>query len=240
MWILQGSNSNVRSRRCRFQRDRYSQYFGWRNNAWGTKRIFRLANFSTGIFITQTLSIQLLRLFYGEGFHFTFLQSFQVYLQGEFFAGCDIMYEMYQKDELRKELLDAQMTLPDLKEEWLSTSYHWFSVFSAYILYQNRNSVKIFSIFNHFRYESDQSKFNSTSGHIFASKTNPWSQQMCFIYEWNFGKTRGTVKPHWSHLRRAMRDGTRKISRNNFSAVLLELWSVFWKLKTSIFEKLML
>lgn len=38
--------------------------------------------------------------------------SFQVYLQGEFFAGCDIMYEAYQKDELRKELLDAQMTLP--------------------------------------------------------------------------------------------------------------------------------
>ena len=37
---------------------------------------------------------------------------FQVYLQGEFFAGCDIMYEAYQKDELRKELLDAQMTLP--------------------------------------------------------------------------------------------------------------------------------
>ena len=51
------------------------------------------------------------------GFHLTFLQRFQVYLQGEFFAGCDIMYEMYQKDELRKELLDAQMTLPDLKEE---------------------------------------------------------------------------------------------------------------------------
>lgn len=39
----------------------------------------------------------------------------QVYLQGEFFAGCDIMYEAYQKDELRKELLDAQMTLPAIE-----------------------------------------------------------------------------------------------------------------------------
>ena len=41
-----------------------------------------------------------------------FFSYVQVYLQGEFFAGCDIMYEAYQKDELRKELLDAQMTLP--------------------------------------------------------------------------------------------------------------------------------
>ena len=40
------------------------------------------------------------------------LNMVQVYLQGEFFAGCDIMYEAYQKDELRKELLDAKMTLP--------------------------------------------------------------------------------------------------------------------------------
>merc|ERR1712062_239746 len=41
----------------------------------------------------------------------------QVYLKGEFYAGCDIMYEDYQNEKLRGILLESELTLPDIPED---------------------------------------------------------------------------------------------------------------------------
>merc|ERR1712130_1028843 len=38
----------------------------------------------------------------------------QVYLAGEFYAGCDIMYDDYKEEKLRSILLEAGLTLPKL------------------------------------------------------------------------------------------------------------------------------
>ena len=39
---------------------------------------------------------------------------FQVYLSGEFYGGCDIMYEDYKNEKLRGILLEAKLTLPEI------------------------------------------------------------------------------------------------------------------------------
>merc|ERR1711990_71354 len=38
----------------------------------------------------------------------------QVYLAGEFYAGCDIMYDDYKEEKLRSILMEAGLTLPKL------------------------------------------------------------------------------------------------------------------------------
>jgi monothiol glutaredoxin len=38
---------------------------------------------------------------------------FKVYLNGEFYGGCDIMYEDYKNEKLRGILLEAKLTLPE-------------------------------------------------------------------------------------------------------------------------------
>ncbi|CBY19921.1 unnamed protein product [Oikopleura dioica] len=37
----------------------------------------------------------------------------QVYLNGEFYGGCDIMYDDYKNEKLRGILLEAKLTLPE-------------------------------------------------------------------------------------------------------------------------------
>jgi monothiol glutaredoxin len=41
----------------------------------------------------------------------------QVYLAGEFYAGCDIMYEDYQNEKLREILLESGLNLPDINPQ---------------------------------------------------------------------------------------------------------------------------
>ena len=38
---------------------------------------------------------------------------FKVYLNGEFYGGCDIMYEDYKNEKLRGILLEAELILPE-------------------------------------------------------------------------------------------------------------------------------
>jgi len=40
----------------------------------------------------------------------------QVYLQGEFYAGCDIMYEDYKNEKLRPILEEAGIELPPMPQ----------------------------------------------------------------------------------------------------------------------------
>jgi len=42
------------------------------------------------------------------------IMKFKVYLKGEFYAGCDIMYEDYKQEKLRAILLEAGLSLPKL------------------------------------------------------------------------------------------------------------------------------
>jgi monothiol glutaredoxin len=41
----------------------------------------------------------------------------QVYLAGEFYAGCDIMYEDYQNEKLREILIESGLNLPDINPQ---------------------------------------------------------------------------------------------------------------------------